>query len=439
MTTRYWVIEQSGPLSGSVEVDGAKNAVLVIMASLLLTRGVSRLSHVPASSDVYNMIHLLEHLGADVHCDAQQKVVTVDTQHIAEYTVPSDIMQKMRASILVMGPLLARIGYAHVHMPGGCVIGKRPIDMHLRAFERLGVDVTTRDDRVCGITSYLEADRIVLGYPSVGATENAMMLAARTPGTTEIVNAALEPEVFDLITVLRKMGAFIAIDAPATVRVTGVTQLQPIEHAIIPDRLEAGTIILAAAATKGHVTIPNAPAHMMDVFLETLRDMGHSVSTGRNGWGVTLQASHEPVATSVRTMPYPGFPTDLQAPFMAAAACASGTSSIWETVYENRMLHVPRLRQFGADIAADDMRANVHGVTRLRAAHVAAPDIRGGASLVIAGLVAHGVTQVSGVHHLERGHGMLREKLCMLGASIVTREQEVMPTEAHWSGQQVLG
>ncbi len=437
MNTKCWKIEQSGPLSGSVSVDGAKNAVLVTIASLLLTRGTSYLYNVPASSDVFHMLRVLEYLGATVHYDVDNGIVCVDTRDVTGHTVPAEMMQKMRASILVMGPLLARCGKVDVTMPGGCVIGSRPIDMHLRAFEQLGVQVHVVNDSVYAEHHGLQSQRIILEYQSVGATENALMLAARTPGTTTIVNAALEPEVFDVITVLRKMGVSIQVVAPATIQIASVDELSPIEHTILADRLEAGALLLAAAGTGGHVHIPNAPAHMMDVFLEKLRHMGHTVTT-HGEHGVTLWATSQPRAVTIRTMPYPGFPTDLQAPMMAVLTCAHGESNVWETVYENRMVHVRELQKLGAYINADAVRARIHGVDALYGDHVIASDIRAGVALVIAGLMASGHTTITGIHHIERGHGNLLYKLQQLGALVTSSEPHVVPTRDRWSSQQVL-
>jgi len=433
----YWLIEQSGPLEGSVEVDGAKNAVLVIMASLLLTRGISYLYDVPASSDVYHMCHLLEQLGARTWFYTQAQTLVVDTEHVCSTSISADIMQKMRASILVMGPLLARMGRAEVAMPGGCVIGARPVDMHMQAFEKLGVEITTQREHIQAVALNPQARRIVLDYPSVGATENTLMYAVAVPGTTYVINAALEPEVLNHIAALQQMGARITIQAPATITIEGGASLSPIQHTIIPDRIEAGTLLLAAAATGGSITIPNAPAHSMDAFLEKLRHVGHVVEVGSDGVGVVLSSGYKLQPVSIRTTPYPGFPTDLQAPMMAMLACVPGKSTVWETVYENRMLHVQELAKFGAQIQAERMHAHIYGVSYMHGASVVAPDIRGGAALVIAGLMASGVTTIGGIHHMQRGHGDLWRKLRHLGAHITPYEDSSLPTEAHWSSQQV--
>jgi UDP-N-acetylglucosamine 1-carboxyvinyltransferase len=419
MSSQYVIIEQSPPLQGTATLVGAKNAVLVIMASLILTSGKSRLKNVPASDDVHQMIMLLRELGAKVEFDAANQELSVDTSTLNGYTVGPESMKKMRASILVMGPLLARFGKAHVALPGGCVLGARPIDFHLKAFAKMGVRIETVQEYVKADTTELSSSRIVLEYPSVGATENILMAAVLTQGTTTLINAALEPEVLDLIAILIKMGATINILPPATIEIVGSPHgLRPVEHSVMPDRLEAGSLILAAAMTRGSVTIPDAPAYALDVFLEKLVEMGHEVEVGSNGVGVAFRASTNPRAVSLKTMPYPGFPTDLQAPMLAVLALASGTSIIQETVYENRLLHVRELQKMGAQIAIDGQSATINGVDGLYGAHVIATDIRASAALVIAGLAAEGRTHMTGIHHLTRGYQGFIDKLVKLGAKI---------------------
>ncbi len=412
-------------IQGTMPVDGAKNAVLVIMASLIAAPGKSRLTHVPASEDVYQMIALLQSLGAIVVFDAQEGVADIDTTQIHSYAVAPDIMAKMRASILVMGPLLARFGRACIAFPGGCSIGPRPIDFHLKAFARMGVAIDYQQNTVMAHTSALQAQRFILEYPSVGATENIMMAATLTRGTTIIVNAALEPEVFDLIAVLTKMGARIAVQAPATVVIEGVAQLYPIEHAIIGDRLEAGTLLLAAAVTGGSVTVPNIQAGIMDVFLEKIHDMGHMVTVHGES-GVTVTASSSPQAVSFKTMPYPGFPTDLQAPMTVALALASGISVVHETVFDNRLVHMRELQKMGAHGSVFGSCATITGVKKIYGTHVVATDIRASAALVLAGLAAQGETVMTGLHHIRRGYHGIERKLGLLGADITVLSDEDM-------------
>ena len=418
MSTEYVLIEKSQPLRGSVDLVGAKNAVLVIMASLLLTKGKNRLTNVPFSEDVLHMIRLLTSLGASVVADEANNALDIDTTDVECFSVGPEIMKKMRASILVMGPLLARFGSAEVALPGGCVLGARPIDYHLKAFERMGAKITCEGEYLTAKAGQLKPASIILEYPSVGATENALMAAILTKGTTRIINAAIEPEVLDLIDILVKMGANIEIKPPATIEIHGVESLRTVEHAIMHDRLEAGSLLLAAAITGGEIALPQAPAHTMDVFLAKLEEMGHEVKCGPNGTGIWFKATLNPHAVSFKTMPYPGFPTDLQAPMMAALCLASGTSVVHETVFENRLVHVRELQKMGAQIAIDGQVATIVGVDELYGAAVIASDIRAAYALVMAGLVAQGHTTMTGVHHLRRGYQGIIEKLNALGASV---------------------
>jgi UDP-N-acetylglucosamine 1-carboxyvinyltransferase len=409
-------IERSPALQGVVNVSGAKNAVLVSIASTLLVHGKTVLRNVPASADVLNMIELLTMLGAQVDFSQLTNTLTVDAQNLTSWAVHHDIMKKMRASVLVVGPLLQRFGRAEVALPGGCVIGPRPIDFHLKAFLKFGVECVHEADHLSVRASSLRPAKVVLEYPSVGATENILMLAAQIPGTSCIVNAAIEPEVMNLIEILQAMGACIRIMPPAIIEIEGVPQLYPAECSIIPDRLEAGGILLAAAISKGSVSIKNARAEHMEVFLEKLSEMGHSVTV--DGRGIHLVATHKPKAVSYRTAPYPGFPTDLQAPMMVAQCLAEGKSVVHETVYENRFLHIPELKKLGALIEINGDRAHILGVDKLYGAHVIATDIRASCALVLAGMAAEGTTHMAGLHHWRRGYDALELKLATMGAKI---------------------
>lgn len=415
----YLIVHQSSVLAGDVELVGAKNAVLVIMASLLLTEGTSVLYNVPCSYDVLQMITLLEDLGAIVVFDRKHNRLEVNTATINGFHVRPEIMKKMRASVLVAGPLLARFGRADIALPGGCVIGSRPIDLHLKNFAKMGVEaVEEKEFLSVRANGQLQSRRLVLDYPSVGATENIMMLAALTPGQTTIVNAAVEPEVLDLVSVLHAMGARITVQAPATLLIDGVQTLKPITHSVVPDRLEAGALLLAAAMTGGSVGIPDAQIDHLDVFLLKLEEMGHRIMIGKDGKGITLHATHEPKAVSFRTAPHPGFPTDLQAPMMAAQCIAQGTSTVHETVFENRLVHVRELQKMGAQISVEGDRATIKGVDQLYGASVIASDIRASCALVLAGLAAHGTTIVTGINHWRRGYEQLETKLAGLGGKI---------------------
>lgn len=425
MLHEYLHIEQSLPISGQTTLIGAKNAVLVIMASTLLTTGKSRFNNVPGSHDVYQMIKLLTNLGAHISFDELAHTLEIDTSFVARHAVSSELMNKMRASVLVMGPLLARFGKADIALPGGCVIGARPIDYHIKNFERMGVTVETMGDFIVASAPHLRAIKVALDYPSVGATENLMMAATLTQGITRIINAALEPEVLDLIAVLQKMGAHITILPPATIEIEGVNQLLPVEHEIMPDRLEAGALLLAAAITGGTLYLPQAPAYAMDIFLMKLQEMGHYIEVGSHDVGVLLKATNSPRAVSFKTTPYPGFPTDLQAPMMAAQCVAQGTSVIEETVYENRLVHVRELQKMGAQVVVKNNVAQVTGVDELYGTHVIACDIRASCSLVLAGLVAQGSTIMTAVHHWRRGYDALEQKLARLGARIAYTTEEM--------------
>jgi len=424
------LIKQSPPLQGTVEVNGAKNAVLVIMTSLILTNGTSTLNNVPNNADVRLMISLLQLLGAHVTFNAEKKQLIVNTEPIGSYEIPPEIMNKIRASILVAGPLLARFGRARVAYPGGDLIGLRPINYHLEGFKKCGATILHNDPFVeATITSQKNSyNRIVLEYPSVGATENLLMFASLGTSETVIINAALEPEVLDLIDVLKKMGASIEILPVATIVIKGASKLNPVTHSIIPDRLEAGALLAAAAITGGHITISNARASDMDIFLEKLSMMGHAIQTpftlGANtpDLGITIKATTNPIAVGVKTAPYPGFPTDLQPSFMALLCAATGTSVIEETVYENRMVHARELRKMGAQIAVDGAKATIHGVEELYGTDVIATDIRASCSLMLAGLIAQGQTRMTGLHHWQRGYDQLEEKLRALGANITIEE-----------------
>lgn len=418
MENSFLQIEQSLNLKGEVSLVGAKNAVLVIMASMLLTSGKSRLCNVPASSDVLQMIKLLEQLGAIVMFDQDLHILEIDTTPVNKWCVSSEIMKKMRASILVMGPLLARFGRADIAQPGGCVIGSRPIDYHLKNFAKMGVMLEQSGEFLNARVDAMQPKKLVLEYPSVGATENLMMAATLTRGITQIINAALEPEVLDLIVVLKKMGAKISVLPPATIEIEGVEDLHAIEHAIIPDRLEAGALLLAAAITGGEISIPDAPAYALDVFLFKLEEMGHNIEIGVNGVGIKLRATTSPKAVSFKTGPFPGFPTDLQAPMMAAQCLAEGTSVIEETVFENRFLHVRELQKMGAQIDVEYNKAIIKGVDSLYGASVIATDIRGSCALVLAAMVAKGTTTMTAIHHWRRGYESLDKKLALLGARI---------------------
>lgn len=423
MNNGYLKVEHSQPLVGEVELSGAKNAVLVTIASLILVNGISTLYNVPVSADVIEMIELLQLFGAISFFDTQNHILTVDTRSLYFTSINTAIMQKTRASILIMGPLLVRFGVAKLGFPGGDAIGKRPIDYHIKSFKKLGVIFNEDNEYLSANAKSLKGAHIVLEYPSVGATENILMAAICAQGTTKIINAACEPEVFDLIDGLCKMGAKITVEAPATIIIEGVNFLQPIEHTIMVDRLEAGSLLISAAATKGEITITNANARVLDVFLFKLQEMGHGITIGSNGIGIHLNSTQYPNAVSFKTGPYPNFPTDLQAPMMALQCMAEGVSVIEETVFENRFHHAYELIKMGANIEIEYNKAIIKGVKHLYGMDVIAKDIRASTALVIAGFMAQGTTIVSGLHHWRRGYEKLENKLQHLGARVTVHEE----------------
>lgn len=418
MHNEYILVKKSRPLTGKVLVSGAKNAALPIMASLILTTGVSVLKNVPHLTDIESMVHLLQELGIKVDANYAAGILRIDTTHINSWKVSEDLMKKTRASIVVLGPLLARFHQADLAFPGGDAIGARPIDYHLKNFKKMGATIQKHDNLMSLKAENLIPERFVLDYPSVGATQNILMAAVLVPGISHIVNAAMEPEIIDLITILQKMGAQISIEYPATLKIIGVEKLYPVEYTIMTDRLEAGALLIAAAITGGDITLPNAYAPDMELFLMKLEEMGHEIFISEEE-GVRLKASKNPKSVSFKTAPYPGFATDLQPLMMITQAVSAGKSEAIETVFENRFLHVPYLKMMGAQMeVVGSHKATVVGVTSLQGADVEATDIRASCALVLAGLVADGTTRVFGVPHWRRGYESLDQKLRQLGAEI---------------------
>lgn len=418
MHNEYILVKKSLPLTGRVNVSGAKNAALPIMASLILTSGISVLKNIPHLTDIESMVCLLEELGAYVNANYEAGTLIVDTSSINSWKVSKELMQKTRASIVVLGPLLARFHKADVAFPGGDAIGARPIDYHLKNFKKMGATVIQTEDSISLKTEKLVAQKFVLDYPSVGATQNIVMALVLVSGTSYIVNAAMEPEVINLIQILQKMGALISVEYPATLKIIGVEKLYPVEFTVMTDRLEAGALLIAAAITGGNITLPNAYAPDMELFLMKLEEMGHEVKVTPED-GISLKATKFPRAVSFKTAPYPGFATDLQPLMMIAQAVSYGKSEAVETVFENRFLHVPFLKVMGAQMEVlGSHKAVVTGVTCLQGADVQATDIRASCALVLAGLVANGVTRVYGVSHWKRGYESLDKKLRQLGAEI---------------------
>lgn len=403
-------------LSGTVKVEGAKNAVLpVIAASLLADEGTSTIYNVPPLADVYTINEVLRHLHADVSYD--HSMISVKADKTLSIEAPFEYVRKMRASFLVMGPLLARVGHARIALPGGCAIGSRPIDQHLKGFEAMGAQVTIGNGFIeATVNGRLKGASIYLDFPSVGATENIMMAAALAKGVTLIENSAREPEIEDLAKYLNAMGAKVEGATTGTIRIEGVERLHGAEHEILPDRIEAGTFMVAAAITGGNVLLENAKASDLRPITAKLEEMGVIVENELDG--VRVIGPDRLKAADIKTMPHPGFPTDMQSQMMALLLKAEGTSVITETVFENRFMHVEEFRRMNADIKIEGRSAIISGPGSLQGAEVSATDLRAGAALVIAGLVSEGVTRVNELKHIDRGYVNFHGKLSALGADI---------------------
>lgn len=417
----YIVVKESKPLKGTVRVSGAKNAVLPIIAATLLVDGVSVIKSVPDLRDVNVMSELLRFLGAKVQYDGETLVV--DATEIKETEAPYNLVNKMRASFLVMGSLLARFNTAKISMPGGCAIGTRPIDLHLKGFKAMGADIVSDHGYVEATAEKLIGSKIYLDFPSVGATENIMMAAVKAEGVTTIENAAEEPEIVDLANFLNKMGAKVRGAGTNTIKITGVEKLYAVEHTVIPDRIEAGTYMVAAAMTKGDVFVDNVIIDHIKPVVAKLIEVGCIVEEYENG--VRVIGAQQIMPTNIKTLPHPGFPTDMQSQFMAMLCLAEGKSTITETVFENRFMNVPELIRMGANIEINGKSAIVEGREKLTGSEVMATDLRAGAALVISGLVAEGETIVKNIYHIERGYVDLVGKLSMLGAEIYKVEESI--------------
>ncbi|MBR3784848.1 MAG: UDP-N-acetylglucosamine 1-carboxyvinyltransferase [Firmicutes bacterium] len=415
-----FLVQKSGPLNGEVVISGAKNAVLPLMASALLAEEKCVLRDVPALRDVEVITEILRSLGSEV-TQLEESVIEIHTPQIKSNEADYDLVSKMRASFLVMGPLLARTGRAKVHAPGGCTIGARPIDLHLKGFATLGAEIIVKDNYIEAIAPEggLVGASVYLDFPSVGATENIMSAAVLAKGTTYIENAAKEPEIVDQANFLNKMGARIKGAGTDTIKIEGVERLHGTEHTVIPDRIETGTFMLAAAITHGQILIKNVvPDHVKPITAK-LRESGVRVEMTDEGMYVIADENPNLVATDIKTLPYPGFPTDIQSPFMAYLTTVNGASTVIETVFENRFMHVAELNRMGANIKTDgDNHALIQGAKQLEGAQVIATDLRAGAALVLAGLVAEGTTEISEIYHIERGYEKFIEKFKGLGATI---------------------
>ena len=409
------VIRGGARLAGEVRVSGSKNAALPILASSLLASGRSIYRNVPALGDVRTMGRLLERLGAGFS-EPQRGTAHVDTSTINQYEAPYDLVKTMRASVLVLGPLVARHGQARVSLPGGCAIGARPIDQHLKGLAAMGARIDLEHGYVNAKARRLRGATIVFDMPTVTGTENLMMAAALAKGRTTLENAAREPEVEELGRVLNKMGARIRGAGSSLITVEGVDELQPIEHAVIPDRIEAGTLLVAAAITRGDVLVRDCLPEHLEAVIAKLRAAGAEVTA--EGDGIRVRGKSEFKPADISTQPFPGFPTDMQAQFMVMTTRARGQSVLSETIFENRYMHVPELQRMGADIVVEGRTAIVRGPTKLTGATVMATDLRASACLVLAGLIAEGKTEILRIYHLDRGYDRLDKKLRALGADV---------------------
>jgi UDP-N-acetylglucosamine 1-carboxyvinyltransferase len=408
------IIHGGKRLKGEVEIGGAKNAALPIMAACLLSDGYHTIKRVPNLRDVMTMGRLLANLGAGFHYE--DKTAFIDTGKIRVFEAPYDLVRTMRASILVLGPLLARYGKAKVSLPGGCAIGARPINLHLAGLERMGADIRLESGYVIAKARKLRGASIYFDIPTVTGTENLMMAASLAKGVTLLENAAREPEVIDLANALIAMGAKIKGAGESGIEIEGVDELTPVEYSVIPDRIEAGTFMTVAAITGGDILIKGCRNDHLDASVMKLKETG-LVFEGVGG-GLRVIGESRPKSTHVQTMPYPGFPTDMQAQFMALMCVADGTSVMKETIFENRFMHVAELRRMGADITVEGGTSTVKGVAKLRGAPLMATDLRASASLVVAALAAKGETVIHRIYHLDRGYEGMEEKLRKLGADV---------------------
>ena len=409
------MVEKSPPLRGNVRVSGAKNSALPILAASLLGTEDIILEDVPRLKDVEVICEVLMSLGAKVEF-LDEETIKINSSNLTNYETPYELMSKMRASFLVMGPLLTRMGRTKTSLPGGCAIGTRPIDLHLKGFKALGAEIDVEHGNIGAYADKLVGDRIYLDFPSVGATENIMMAATMAEGETIIDNAAMEPEIVDLANFLNKLGADIRGAGTSSIRIKGVEKLGGTTHSIIPDRIEAGTFMVAAAITKGDIVVENVISSHIKPVIAKLKEIGCEVH--ENGDKIRVIGPEVLQATDIKTLPYPGFPTDMQAQFMALMSVCSGTSVAIETVFENRFMHVDELKRMGADIKIDGKSAIIQGVDELAGAPVKATDLRAGAALVLAGLVANGVTEIGDIYHIDRGYSNIEEKFRSLGAKI---------------------
>ncbi len=417
-----YIIGEGKPLKGKVKTSGAKNSVLPIIAASLLGSSHSIIEEIPYLNDVRVMCELLRSLGASVEFFDNQEKIRVCPDNINNITAPYELVNKLRASFLVMGPLLAKTGMAKVSLPGGCAIGTRPVDLHLKGFAALGAEITQGHGYIeARVNGRLKGTKIYMDFPSVGATENILMAAALAEGQTIIENAAIEPEIVDLATYLTAMGADVKGAGTDTIKINGVKSLSGANHPIIPDRIEAGTFMVATAITGGDVVIENVvPDHLKPISAK-LREAGVEVSEELSA--IHVKGGGALKAVDIKTHPYPGFPTDMQAQMTSLVSKAEGTSIVSETIFENRFMHVSELKRMGANIKIEGRSAVIEGTSKLMGAQVKATDLRAGAALILAGLAAEGITEITDIEHIERGYVSIDKKLKALGADIQRVEE----------------
>ncbi|MDZ7842233.1 MAG: UDP-N-acetylglucosamine 1-carboxyvinyltransferase [Gammaproteobacteria bacterium] len=410
------IIEGGIPLKGDIRISGAKNAALPVLIASLLTEEPLVIGNMPHLHDITTTLELLGRLGVEVEVD-EKMAIRAHAHDVTELCAPYDLVKTMRASILVLGPLLARFGHAEVSLPGGCAIGSRPVNLHIKGLEAMGAEITIDEGYIKATASRLKGARVFMDMISVTGTENLMMAATLADGTTVIENAAREPEVVDLAVCLNAMGARVSGAGTDTVTIEGVERLNGTTHQVIPDRIETGTFLVAAALTRGSVRLRNTDPSTLEAVIEKLRAAGAEIDIGDRQIWLDMHGSR-PQAVDVRTAPYPAFPTDMQAQFVTLNSVASGSGIVTETVFENRFMHVHELQRMGANIEMNGNVAVVHGVRALRGAPVMATDLRASASLVLAGLVAEGETVIDRIYHIDRGYECIEEKLSQLGARI---------------------
>ncbi len=413
-----YIIKGNKKLKGNVTISGSKNAALPLIAASILSKGITILLNVPDLKDIHTMLQVIKVLGAEYEFDTEKKILTINTEKIKTHIAPYELVKTMRASIYVLGPLLARIGKADVSMPGGCAIGPRPVNLHIKAMEDLGAKITFEEGFIKARVKKLKGNEIIFEKVSVGATANAIMAAVMATGKTVIKNAALEPEIGELIDFLNKMGANIKGKDSDTLYIKGVSKLKPIKYKVMPDRIEAGTFLIAGLITKSKISLKNVIPEHIEALITEIKNMGVSLKIKDNS--ITIKNIPSRLETLyIKTAPYPGFPTDLQAPITSLLSTVKGISVINETIFENRFMHIAELNRMGADIDVEGNIAIIKGGKKLTGATVMASDLRAGAALVIAALAARKETTIERIYHIDRGYENLETKLKKIGADII--------------------